>query len=305
MTKHYVVEMLAAGVDKTTVPKERWGCGPFNRGDSLFNITYGDGFDFHTQSHLWELFGFPNICTEWDYSPSREITAMWFPLFEYSIVAYLLLDITNTTLSYKRGEIPLWFNRLSIIICWVTIFLAIQFRMIFVCIAYDNPRGHTLGFLGLQVALLLIAFQNAFYVVITGQSYPPYLTAKRTQMVGQAYLAGLTAVGVVKVAGTVHIVTHGVGPDWYKIEFLHGMVFGKCVDIVWMVFNAVIPFFIAAVRAAHEQPLKIEISCSNPEYRYSQTDPNGWIDEDTELMPMNEGTRLLTKREQDWVAMQS
>mmetsp|Transcript_23302 Transcript_23302/g.51854 ORF Transcript_23302/g.51854 Transcript_23302/m.51854 type:complete len:283 (-) Transcript_23302:1352-2200(-) len=282
---------------------------------------------------------------------------MWFPLFEYSIVAYLLLDITNTTLSYKRGEIPLWFNRLSIIICWVTIFLAIQFRkskatwiardsmslsrrtnramdptatrtpvthhaiffgekqpgnktkqktgMIFVCIAYDNPRGHTLGFLGLQVALLLIAFQNAFYVVITGQSYPPYLTAKRTQMVGQAYLAGLTAVGVVKVAGTVHIVTHGVGPDWYKIEFLHGMVFGKCVDIVWMVFNAVIPFFIAAVRAAHEQPLKIEISCSNPEYRYSQTDPNGWIDEDTELMPMNEGTRLLTKREQDWVAMQS
>ena len=31
MTKHYVVEMLAAGVDKMTVPKERWGCGPFNR----------------------------------------------------------------------------------------------------------------------------------------------------------------------------------------------------------------------------------------------------------------------------------
>ena len=34
VTESVVVDILAEGVDKTTVPREQWGCGPFNRGVS-------------------------------------------------------------------------------------------------------------------------------------------------------------------------------------------------------------------------------------------------------------------------------
>lgn len=40
---------------------------------------------------LVRLFGYNNICIYWDYSPSRELTALFYPLVEFPLLAYVML----------------------------------------------------------------------------------------------------------------------------------------------------------------------------------------------------------------------
>ncbi len=74
------------------------------------------------------LFGFENICVNWDYEPSRQLTAMVYPLFEYSLLVYLILDFAQTKLSYKRGELTEWFYAFSKVVFPINVFLCAMFR---------------------------------------------------------------------------------------------------------------------------------------------------------------------------------
>lgn len=96
------------------------------------NVEVGKGFDFKEQSHLKERFGFGNICTNWDYTPARELTAVYYPVFEYSLLVYLCLDFVVTYLSYKRKEICGNFYKFSKFVFGLNIFLCTQFRKLFV-----------------------------------------------------------------------------------------------------------------------------------------------------------------------------
>ena len=95
---------------------------------SNVGVELGEGFDFTTQSHLKDLFGFNNICANWDYSPSREITAMFYPLFEYSLLFYLVMNYVSTKLAYEKGLLKDWFWNLSQFIFPLNLFLCAQFR---------------------------------------------------------------------------------------------------------------------------------------------------------------------------------
>jgi len=264
VTKLFVVDMLAAGPDPN-LPIEKQGCGPFNRE----SIGLGQPFDYDTQNHLSEIFGFPNICTNWDYSPAREITAMFFPFFEYVFAVYLTLDLCNTNLSFQRGELPKWFWTWSKFAYVISLMLTIWFRMIFVIVAYEDPKGHTAGFLGLQVGLVMIALQNFLYIVLTGQSYPSInLSAEKAALIGKTYIVLLLLISSVKIWASAYIVMHGVGPAFYlRTDFILDKVNGWWVDKVWMLLNAVIPFFIALFRSRDETPVQIELTCLKPLYR--------------------------------------
>jgi len=272
LTRTLVVERLAAGVDKSSTDQQRWGCGPFNRGpESEFGLEYGDGFDYSTESHLQEAFRFSNVCTNWDYSPARELGAMYFPFFEYSLVVYLLLRIVETMLSYRRGEIPKWFWTLSKIYLALSIYLCINFRMIFVCLAYENLSGHTAGFLGLQVALLLVAIHDITHIYLTGQSHPYInLSSEQTRRYAMIYFVANIIVSYFKVTATISIVMKGHGPAYYKKPFAFGLVQGQLVDHLWMIANALMPVFISYVRSKDEEPLTIEITM--PEHYYDTDD---------------------------------
>ena len=119
LTRTIVVDKLAAGPDV-----EGDSCGPFNQEVPGLGL----GFDFDLQSHLVQAFGFANICANWDYSPSREIVALFYPLFEYSLLIYLVLDFMTIALSYQRGELTKWFWTLSKIFFPIEIVLCAWFR---------------------------------------------------------------------------------------------------------------------------------------------------------------------------------
>ena len=94
ITRLFVVDILAAGpinVDGTDST-----CGPFNLNDPELGVVAGQGFDYNTQSHLISVFGFGNVCTAWDYSPSRELTSTVYPVFEYLLLIYVTFDFMAT-----------------------------------------------------------------------------------------------------------------------------------------------------------------------------------------------------------------
>eukprot|EP00592_Proboscia_alata_P007329 CAMPEP_0194354580 /NCGR_PEP_ID=MMETSP0174-20130528/2704_1 /TAXON_ID=216777 /ORGANISM="Proboscia alata, Strain PI-D3" /LENGTH=331 /DNA_ID=CAMNT_0039123581 /DNA_START=28 /DNA_END=1023 /DNA_ORIENTATION=+ len=270
-----VLPSIEAGAPDGT-PTEEMGCGPFNRDvdHSImkeFGLHFGDGFNLAT-SHLTELFGFTNVCVLWDYTPAREIVAMYFPLFEYSLAGYVMLDLIYITLSHKRGEIPDWYYSLVKIVSPFTILLIAWFRMIFVMIAYTDPEEHSLAFLGMQIALFSVVIMNSLFVILSGQSYPSIgLTKGTTTKLAYAYLICNVVVSSIKMGATLYIVQNTYSPDWYKFPFpMFGWCRGEALDRVWMFFNAVLPIFISYVRMSNEKPMTITFSVPTPTYEGNQ-----------------------------------
>lgn len=258
----YVVAYLEAGPE---TPGDT--CGPF--GDRGSNsrlqkegiVTPGEGFDFYTETHLEDFFGFSNICTNWDYTPARESTAMVYPLFEYSLLIYLVLDFLNTKIAYLKGEINEWFWGFSKVCIVFNLFFCAMFRMIFVCIAYEQVKQHTMGFLGLQIALILVAIQNTLFMIDTNVAYK-YLggTVTSTRFWALFYLVVLIIISGFKVTATIYVVQNGVGAPWtLKPSGINGWYVGRLVDIIWMIVNAILPLFISRLRANEDSPLIIEV----------------------------------------------
>ncbi len=159
-----------------------------------------------------------SICANWDYSPSRELTAMFYPLFEYSLIVYLCLDFLATSVAMKRGEIEKWFWQFSRVLFPICIILCSQFRMIFVCLAYENVQQHTAGFLGLQWALVLVAIHNAGFVwnskIAYAQLGGPRGGLRNTHIVITVYLICQIAISIAKLYATTHLVFYGYAVSW-------------------------------------------------------------------------------------------
>jgi hypothetical protein len=259
ITKIFAAPLLAVGAPEGT-PVERLGCGAFNRGNSEFGLGYGDGFTLD-ESHLEEAFGYGNTCTAWDYTPSREIIAMYFPALEYSIVIYLLFNFVTDMLTYERGMLPEWYFSMSKVLFPIAIFLSIQFRMIFVLIAYENVQTHTAAFLGFQFALVIIAIMNTMYIVLTGMSYPDIcLNRTLTSIIAKIYLVCNLIISTVKIYATAYAVATGTVPDLLKTDVKPGLKWSKLIDNIWMLFNVLLPLAIACVRMRFEEPLIVEIT---------------------------------------------
>jgi hypothetical protein len=270
VTEIYVVPILAAGA-KPDTPIERLGCGPFDRDRD--GLTYGSGFDFHDQNHLKEKFGFANICTFWDYHPARELVGMYFPFFEYTLVIYLVLDYIVMKISRSRGEIPQWYMNVVTVVTPLCIFLAIQFRMIFVAIAYESVQHHTQGFLGLQIAVLLVAVMNVSYIILTKQDCPSFsISYQQFSKIALVYLVINGFISAIKIYGTAFVAFgDGSPPAYFHTLIFTGWPLGKIIDKFWMIMNAILPPIIAYVRSVDEEEVIVTVSQPKHVYRSETT----------------------------------
>merc|ERR1711865_130562 len=103
-----------------------------------------------------------------------------------------------------------------------------------------------LGFLTLQIALMIIAIQNTITVINSRQYYPPIKlldTPEKVSRLAKWYLFPNLIISAVKIFATFYIVAGlnpdhpGYGPAFYRRP-MFGMVFGQIIDFIWMVFNA-------------------------------------------------------------------
>lgn len=107
--------------------------------------------------------------------------------------------------------------------------------MIFVVKAFLNLRGHTLGFQGLMVALVLVAISNYLYHDAIGE-----LAGTRKQSL--AYLTALVAITLVKLVCVTAVIN---GTPVFDIHSVWGTRALQAIDQVWMLLASVAPAILA------------------------------------------------------------
>lgn len=181
---------------------------------------------------------------------------MYFPLFEYTFVAYIVADYVNVKLHWKKGLVSTRCYRTFQVLLPLILIGCALFRLIFVMIAYVNVGGHTFGFLLLQISLFLVACLNVWFVVEARMEYR--CLCGRTKEIACAYLLCNIPISAVKMFLTAYAVLNGRYPGW-TANPVGGVLAGQVVDWTWMLFNAVIPLVISFVRSRTENPLEISV----------------------------------------------
>jgi hypothetical protein len=115
------------------------------------------------------------------------------------------------------------------------LFMAVGFRMIFVVVNDASLAGHTIGFFGLQILLMTIAYINYFYNTSKGQLIVP-------KWLAVTYLVCVTVLTITKIAMTSATLA---GRSFLDTSNSNHTRAAQGMDILWMIFNAVIPGVIA------------------------------------------------------------
>jgi len=251
-TSFWLMCVFAFIVSMTTV-KNYLGPCPLQEGDEP---TYG----MHC-SDLQRTFGFNNICVYWDYSPARELTAMVYPIFEYSMVAYIIVNYLQIKNDFENQRIGTKIYKPASILLWVKLLFVAWFRMIFVVSVTQEPIsifgteipavvGHTLGFFGMQFALILIAFEDIVYIFYKEIPMWP-MSVKTTKNMSVLYLVLLIIVTALKISWASSIFVSGI--PWFVDPWPH------ILDRVWLVLAAVMPFLFAIHGVKNEPPMVITV----------------------------------------------
>ncbi|MEM0982112.1 MAG: hypothetical protein AAGH78_17810, partial [Cyanobacteria bacterium P01_H01_bin.58] len=112
---------------------------------------------------IYKMFGFNHVCNVVDHEPSRTISAMLWPFWEIPFVIYVVFNFLRIQDAYREGKAPRHTFLLAVIFLPIKILLTIWVRIIFVQSPEVNFLGHYLPYVGLQVLLFLVAFENVLY----------------------------------------------------------------------------------------------------------------------------------------------
>jgi len=224
-----------------------------------------DGVDkFGTDcTDLKRVFGFNNICINWDYAPSVQLTGMVYPIFEYSFLLYILLDYCQIKNDMLNGIFPAQKAKLMKTMFWIKVVLVAWFRMIFICKVTDGPIiigaleipavvAHTLGFWGLQWGLVLVAFENVLYLTYRKQGmwcFSPESTVKLAYL----YLTLLASLTALKFIWSASIFASET-----STPIIPNSV-ARYFDRGWMILAAVCPIFFALNGMKKDPPMVITI----------------------------------------------
>ena len=161
------------------------------------------------------------------------------------MLIYVVLDHLQRRNDYENGKCGPGVYKTSSYLLWVKIVFIAWFRMIFVCavtqdsipfFGYEMPAvvAHTLGFFGMQFALILIAFENVSYLIYNEKDMWG-MSSSMTKKMGIVYLALLAAVTFLKISWASSIFIFGT--PWISAPWPH------ISDRVWMLLVAVMPVF--------------------------------------------------------------
>lgn len=208
-------------------------------------------------SHLVKVFGYNNICVNWDYTPARQLVALFYPFFEFSFVAYHVLSFLQAKVNYNRGHIPYWLYALCRVILPIKVTLTAWFRMIFVVSVEDSPAFHTIGFFGLQIGLILVALENILYDSIVGGGLAyPIIGRRGTKILAWLYFSVMVPVTLFKIAFPTAIF---LGRPFLDLTNPSHVAITKASDRIWMLLVAVLPIFFAQIQKNSEPNLKFKI----------------------------------------------
>lgn len=118
--------------------------------------------DPHTTA-IYKLFGFNHACNWLDHEPSRTVSAMLLPLWEVPFLLYIIFNFLRIQDAYRENKAPQYVYLVSAIFLPIEILLTVWFRIVFVWNPEVNFLNHYLPYIGFQLLLFLVAFENVLY----------------------------------------------------------------------------------------------------------------------------------------------
>ena len=112
---------------------------------------------------IYKLFGFNHICNVLDHEPSRTVTAMLLPFWEVPFFLYIIFNFLRIQDAYRENKAPKYAFLTSAIFLPIEILLTLWVRIIFVWSPEVNFLNHYLPYIGFQILLFLVAFENVLY----------------------------------------------------------------------------------------------------------------------------------------------
>jgi hypothetical protein len=137
--------------------------------------------------------------------------------------------------------------------------------MVFTVISYEDISGHSAGFLGLIIALILVTIQNCIYILDSQVAYSFLGGLKGTRSAVIVYLISNLIISGYEVSILYHAVRTGAVAPWvtHKVGPIAAI---QLVDWIWMFFNAILPLFQSFVRARTERGMQITIDMKPQKY---------------------------------------
>lgn len=122
----------------------------------------------------------------------------------------------------------------------------------------EGALGHTMGFFGLQLALILVALENVLFINWTGVEYP-YLGTAGTRIASWLYFIIVTPLTFFKIyVAFTALIGHKIN---------HFMLVGRVVDFMWMILIALMPLVFAQVGRKTLAHLKITVERDSPAWK--------------------------------------
>jgi hypothetical protein len=216
-------------------------------------------------SPLIDVYGYENICVYFDYSPAREVFAGLYPFVEFPMVIYIVLSWLRVREAYR--DAPHVISRRSyLIVCvssLIALILTIEFRLTFSLLAvYDDaeaetqpgegpPTGdmglHTMGFIGLMIALMLVPVQNTFYLRALrarqlSESMPTDRVIPKSHITfGIWYTGAHCIITIIKIIMT----TGAIAKEGPLSDDTAYLAFANFINTLWIVTGAIIPTIVS------------------------------------------------------------
>ena len=218
---------------------------------------------------LIDMFGYNNICLYWDYSPAREVAAMFYPAVEFPLLGYLLMSHLHVWSSWSQKLVTRRFLLIDRFLVVIEVVLLSWFRMIFVVHATpDTIKGHTYGFLGLQILLCIVALKNFVYfhklhmsplaIMQKRLGCGQLLGEKGQDIVGGLYVILLILATAFKITFCLTLFAGNPIID-PKPEGGSGRKIAQMADMIWMILAAVIPAITAFFQRKHTDKVHIAL----------------------------------------------
>jgi hypothetical protein len=118
--------------------------------------------DPHTTA-IYKLFGFNHACNALDHEPSRTVSAMLLPLWEVPFVFYVIFNFLRIQDAYREKKLPQYTYILATVLLPIELLLTVWFRIVFVWNPEVNFLNHYIPYIGFQVLMFLVAFENILY----------------------------------------------------------------------------------------------------------------------------------------------
>jgi hypothetical protein len=198
----------------------------------------------------------------WDYSPAKEATALVYPVFEYLLIAYVIVTYLQTTNNFHNKKLSARIRKLSQIFLFFKIVLISWFRMIFVCSIQADPIpifgtmlapaiAHSLGFFGMQFALIIVAFEDLIYIHYKGVSMWG-MSVNLTKKMVVVYFVIFFITTFLKISWALSVFINGdpwISGSWPQI-----------FDRAWMVLAGLMPLLFSVHGIRNEPEIMIQIT---------------------------------------------